>query len=120
MTERAPDAGAATPADHRVAALAAVFAPERAAAFASRLAGPAAARVAAEAEELIRAGRRERLTALARALAPPTTGRVATESPTARPEAPRIAALLLALCAGEPTGDAHPLLVRACRERLAR
>jgi len=99
----------------RLCALAALFAPERAPSLVSRLAGatPEAAR---EAERLVASARRERLRALgeALALAGPDAGMFA-----ARESAP-VAMVMRAVASGLPAGDASPVLVRLCRERLGR
>lgn len=106
--------------ERRLAALAAVFAPGRAEALLRRSAGPASAEAIAFAVGLAAAPRRERLEALARALAPDGAGVRAQAHRVAQLERPRVAALLRALGEGESPGEALPLLVRLCRERIGR
>lgn len=103
--------------DRRVAALAALFARDRASALAARLPAAIAAEAVHEAARLAAAPRRERLDALGAAVAPPPdAGRNGT---AARLERPAIARVLRAIADGIPE-TRSPLLVRLCRERLGR
>ena len=103
--------------DRMIAALAAIFAPDRASALAARLPAAVAADVSREAARLAAAARRERLDALAAAMAAPADpGRVST---AVRLERPSVSRVLRAVADG--AGDAAaPLLVRLCRERIGR
>lgn len=105
----------------RVAALAAVFAPSTAGALLARMADPDAADALAGAGALASASRRDRLRALAGALAAdPELGRARADGAVAS-ERPRVAALLRAVAAGEPSPPgASPVLVRLCREAIGR
>jgi hypothetical protein len=102
----------------RVAALAAVLAPARAGALLARLPEAGAPESAAA---LAAAPRQDRLRALAGALAAdPGEARARAEGAAAA-ERPRIAALLRALAAGEPTAPAaSSVLMRLCRETIGR
>jgi hypothetical protein len=104
-----------SPADRRLTALLAAFAPERCASLVARLGTASAAAVAEQVERLAAAPRHERLAALAGAL---SAGRAAPAqvSAVARAERPRVAALVGSLGAG--TVGAAPALVRLCRQRL--
>lgn len=107
-----------TPRD-RLAALAALFCPDRAAALLGRLAGPEAPDAAAGAALLAAAPRRERLHALAAALGDGAAGVRARALAAAPLERPRLAAALRRLAHGACDGGA-PLLRRALRERIGR
>ncbi len=108
------------PADRRLAALAAVYAPDAAGRILGRVAHCAA--VAAWGQALAGRPRVDRLAALADALAPLAE----PSSPTAREavlggERPAVARALRSAGPGPSAWppQAHPLLVRAARERLA-
>ncbi len=104
--------------DRRLAALAAVFAPARAAQLLARLGTPGSDETAAIAAELAACPRRERLAALAAALGPESRP---PEPLAHQAERPRVAALLreLELNGNPPGPPAAPALLRLCRERLA-
>lgn len=108
------------PADRRLAALAAVYAPDAAERILGRLVR--GGEVAARGQALAGRPRAERLAALADALAPPAepSGPPAREVVLAG-ERPAVARALG--CRGPGPSPwpprAHPLLVRAARERLA-
>jgi hypothetical protein len=108
-----------TPADRKLAALLAAFAPSRAGALASRLRAGSAAELVLLAERLAAAGRRERLAAVAAALAParPAAG----EPRSAAGERPRIGSLLRerARIGFPPAALLRPALARLLRERSA-
>lgn len=102
----------------RLVALAALFAPERAAALLGRLAGPDGSRAAARAALLSAAPRRERLHALAAALGG-RGDRRARAAAAAGVERPRVAAMLRRVGEDPSTGaERSPLLGRLCRERV--
>jgi hypothetical protein len=102
----------------RVATLAALFAPDRAAAILGRLSAADAPEAVARAAALATAPRRERLLALSAALAREGEDAPAHHTAAAALERPRVAAVLRRVAAG---GDvASPLLRRLCRERLGR
>jgi hypothetical protein len=106
-----------TPSERRLAAVAAVFAPQAAARLLSR--APSAA-CAEEATRLSTLSRADRIAALSTALAdpqpvPPARGPGAPDA-----ERPRLAALLAEVAAGRAAGPGvAPLLLRIVRERLA-
>jgi hypothetical protein len=107
--------------DRRLAALAAVFVPARAAETLGRLATPCAREAIALAARLAAAGRRERLDELSSALAPDDARAPSAWDPIASRERGRVAALVRAIAAGLPLPpEVSPALVRLCRERLAR
>jgi hypothetical protein len=101
-----------------VAALAAVFAPERAGALLARMAEPDAADslrgAAADAP------RRDRLRTLAGALASDPAECRARAEAAARTERPRVAALIRSFAAAGAGDGASPALVRLCREAIGR
>lgn len=105
-----------SPADRRLTALLAAFAPDRCARLVARLETAGAAAVTEQVDRLAAAPRHERLAALAVAL---SVGRAAPAQgqAVARAERPRIAALLGSLGQGTGSGAA-PALVRLCRQRL--
>jgi len=111
-----------TAADRRLAALAAIFAPERARTLLARLDVPSGPDLARAAEALARAPRRERLVALGAAIAAPARGDAFRT--LLRGERERLAAALVAAAdptvvrdgAGPPARS--PLLARLCVERL--
>ena len=105
-----------SPADRRLTALLAAFAPERCASLVARLGTAGDAAVVEQVERLAAAPRQERLSALAAAL---SAGSAAPAQATAvaRAERPRVAALLGSLGQGTAVGAA-PALVRLCRQRL--
>jgi len=106
--------------DRRLATLAAVFAPERAAALLERLGTPGAGEASAHAARLAAAPRPERLQALSRALAADSAVRARAEA-AARLERTRVASLIRALASGTAALDApSPFVLRLCRERLGR
>ncbi len=110
-----------TEADRRVATLAAVLAPERAAAILARLRTPEAAEASAHAVRLAAAPRRERLQALSRALAPDPAALRARADAAARAERSRVASLMRALAAGTAGTDGpSAIILRLCREKLGR
>ncbi len=100
----------------RLCALAALFAPERAGALVSRIAG--GTRGAEEqARRLVGAGRRERLRALAEALElSRPSARMAAE--VGAGERARVKEVLEAIELGTPVGGVHRAIVRVCVERL--
>jgi hypothetical protein len=103
-----------TPATRRLCALAALFAPERAAALLGRL-GEGAPEAKREAGRLVAAARRERLLALGEVLD------LGLEAPAvAAEERPRVAEVLKAVRAGAPAGAVSAVLVRLCREQPGR
>jgi len=114
----------ATRADRRLLALAAVFAPARATALLSRLAGAEAEPLLREGERATAAPRPERLRALAMALGNPGSSQLpaATFEAVVIAERPQVAAALRRLAAGAaPSGSAgapRPALARLLRERL--
>jgi hypothetical protein len=110
-----------TDADRRLAALAAALLRERAPALLARLGSPGTPALAAHARDLASAPRAERLRALGGALEP-ALGRAAARAAVtaAGAERPRVADLVDALAAGTVPRGAAPVLVRLCRERLAR
>jgi hypothetical protein len=103
-----------------VAALAAVFAPERAGALLARMSEPDAADSLLGAAALSAAPRRDRLRALAGALASDPAECRARAEAAARAERPRVAALLRSVAAGGAGDGASPALVRLCREAIGR
>jgi hypothetical protein len=109
-----------TEADRRLAALAAAVARERAAGLLARHGAPGAADAAAHARTLADAPRADRLRALAAALAGGGAAPAHHRAEAADQERPRVAAILAAVATGVPGAGAAALLVRLCRERLAR
>jgi hypothetical protein len=110
-----------TDADRRLAALAAALLRERAPALLARLAAPDSTALVALARDLASAPRAERLRALGGALEPPrSTAASRAAVAAAAAERPRVAAVLGALATGLALRGAAPVLVRLCRERLAR
>jgi len=103
-----------SPANRRLCALAALFAPERAGALLGRL-GEGAPEAVREAVRLVAAARRERLQALGEVL---DLG--ADPCRDAAEERPRVAEVLRATRAGAPVGAASAVLVRLCREQAGR
>ena len=109
------------PADRRLAALAAVYAPDAAGRILRRLAAPGE-EVAAWGQALAGRPRAERLAALADALAPLAgPGDPAARELLLGAERSAVARSLRCRGPGSPPWPrrAHPLLVRAARERLA-
>lgn len=104
--------------DGPVATLAALFAPASAVALLGRLAAPGGA--VAEATRLAAASRRERLQALGAAVSPHPHASHARAQEAARLERPRVAEVIRRLGAGTPEGAASRVLLRLCRERIAR
>jgi len=106
-----------TPADRRLAALVAAFAPTRAPSLLARLGSSSAADVVQQVERLVASPRRERLAALAGALAAerPASSRGPL---VARAERPATAAICKALGEGTACGAAAPALIRLCRQRV--
>jgi hypothetical protein len=104
-----------SPEDHRVAALAAVFAPDVAPDLLARLGEEGAGEAARAARSLAASARRDRLLALSAALA----RQRAPESveALARAERPRVAAALRAAASADR--PAAPVLRRLASERLA-
>lgn len=103
----------------RLVALAALFAPDRAAAILARLAGPDAADAAGRAARLAAAPRRERLHALAAAIGDRRDALRAQALAAAGLERPRVAAALRRI-AGGASDVPSPVLRRLCRERIDR
>jgi hypothetical protein len=110
-----------TPEACRLAALAALFAPDRAVALLTLVAGPEAAELANGAAALLVLERDARLRALESALAGPAPAdRRARAAALAAAERPAIAAALLAAGgAAALAGPVAPLLARRIRERLS-
>jgi hypothetical protein len=107
-----------SPAERRLAALLATFAPGRARELAARLGSASARDVGQHAVRLAAAPRRERLAAVAAALAP--EGSAARGAADASLERPRVAALLRdGPRVGPRTGVALPL-ARLLRDRGGR
>jgi hypothetical protein len=105
----------------RLAALTALFCPDRTPALLGRLAWPEAPEVAACAARLAAAPRRERLHALAAALGDAAEGVRARALSAATLERPRLAEALRRLAHGGcDAAVPPPLLLRALRERIAR
>jgi hypothetical protein len=115
-----------TPADRRLAALAAIFVPQHGARVLARISGPGAAVASAAAERLAGATRGERLAFLADALTRevPAGARHEAARLVSR-ERPAVAAVALALLPPELRAGSRPpllprapppLLVRLCRE----
>lgn len=102
-----------------LAALAALFAPERAAALLAREGGPGAMRSVEQAGRLVAAPRREKLAALAAAVAKDSRALRARAEAFAALERPRVAAIARDLAAGGARQGAAALL-RLCRERIGR
>jgi len=109
-----------TPGDRRLAALAALFAPGRAAALLARRGDPDAARGVEHAARLASASRRDRLSSLAAAIAADAEPAHAWAVGAASLERPRVGALLRALASGASVTGASAPLVRLCRERMGR
>lgn len=107
--------------DRRVATLAAVFAPAAASSLLARYAGEGGAELVAHAARLVSAPRAERLRALAAALTPDAGLALAAAEEAAPGERPRVAAVLRSVASGAaPAANASPVLLRLCRERIAR
>lgn len=106
------------PADRHLAALAALFAPDRAGALLARLATADGAGACAAAEALARAPRRDRLAALEGLV-----DRAVVEGRGAAAERPRVAEVIRAVARGAADeardGGAAPLVLRLCLERVA-
>lgn len=108
-----------TPGERRLATLAALFAPSRAAALLARDAAAGAVRAVEHAARLAEAPRQERLNALAAAAETDAGAIRSSASVAAALERPRIAVLLRDLAEGK-TPSASSALVRLCRERIGR
>jgi hypothetical protein len=109
-----------SPGERRLAALAALFTPGRAAVLLGRVRAAGASGTVAHAERLAAATRRERLQALAAAMTVETESARARAEDAAELERPRIAALLRGLEAGATSPAASAVLLRICRERIGR
>jgi hypothetical protein len=105
-----------TALERRVATLAAVFTPGRAAAMLTRLDGAGAA--AAHALQLSAMPRRERLEALSAALTRDRAEVRARADATASLERTLIAGVVRALADGRACEGASRLVLRLCRERI--
>jgi hypothetical protein len=108
-----------TPADRRLATLAAAWAGARAGPLLARLASPGVAEIAAFAVRLAGASRPERLRALAAELAPdPRVLRARAEAAAAQERA-AVARLLAAIPAGGARARGAAPHVRLCREAVS-
>jgi hypothetical protein len=108
-----------TPRERTLAALAALFAPARAAALAARIGSPAARDVAAHAARLAAAPRRERLSSLAAALATDQVAGARSRIDPASLERPAVACTMADIRSGGDAPRASAALVRLCREQMA-
>lgn len=104
----------------RLVALAALFAPDRAASMLARLPATEGIDAAADAARLAAAPRRERLHALATALEQGRDDRRTRAASAARLERPRVAAVLRRAGEGAGGEEPSPALARLCRERIDR
>jgi hypothetical protein len=104
--------------DRRVATLAALFAPDRAASLLARLAPPADVDAVSYAVRLAGVSRRDRIEALTVVLSVDATALRARADAAASTERARLATILKALGMGGAAPRAAALVLRLCRERI--
>lgn len=109
-----------TDPDRRVATLAAVFVPTRAAALLGRLGTPGASEALTHGVRLTGAPRRERLQALSAALTHEGPAVRARADAIAALERKRIANVVRTLAEARAHHGVSPVVLRLCREHLAR